>query len=582
MSREVLPVTAVLLLALLLATGLTAQGGIHLHDGIYTAATDDEAAAAILAGDPRFSTTSTDLAAILIDPDRYDLIVTDGQVWVARTAKGEAALAAFETTYRHYQNTIYGTADDLFAAYPLWIDTVEVRSELDFTATEAGQSAGMQRAPRTVPRPSGPVEAVPTPAAGLAGIDEDALRETAARAPASTDQVDRVLGTGSQDEPELGRFKTPAQLAPALPFDSLVYVFVFIFPLYFTSQFFMMAIANERSGRRGEVLLSTPAGPGTIIAGKALPYFLLMLAVSAAILLVTGGPLTVLLPLVPVILFFLAAALLIGMTARSFRELSFLSIFFSTVMTAYLFFPTVFANVHAVSLVSPLTLVVLLFQGSGFGAADYVYATALFYLGTAAVLFLCVKNFNEERLFSQERLTAKIVGFVAGAMNKNHPFASLVALNALSIPLVFMVQMMYLVLLFNLPIPFSLVCLILLAALTEEVFKSVGIAALFRRQGGAPGWKTLGLAAAATGLGFLLGEKLLLFVMLSQVTGSVFGDVLFSGVGLLWMPFLLHTAGAAIVAAYLKIGGTKVYPFGVLTAAGVHALYNFMLIGGAL
>ncbi|QSZ67016.1 ABC transporter permease [Methanofollis aquaemaris] len=581
MSKEVLPVTAVLLLALLLATGLTAQSGVHLHDGIYTAATDDDAAAAILAGDPRFSTTHTDLAAILKDADRYDLIVTGGQVWVARSAKGEAALAAFETTYRHYQNTIYGTADDLFAAYPLWIDTTEVRSELDFTATEAGTSAGMQRPSHSAPKPSGTVEAVPTPAADL-GIDEDALRETAARVPAGTDQVDRVLGGDQQDEPELGRFKTPSQLSPPLPFDSLIYVFVFIFPLYFTSQFFMMAIANERSGRRGEVLLSTPAGPGTIIAGKALPYFLLMLAVSAAILLVTGGPLAVLLPLIPVILFFLAAALLIGMTARSFRELSFLSIFFSTVMTAYLFFPTVFANVHAVSLVSPLTLVVLLFEGSGFGAADYVYATALFYLGTAAILFLCIKNFNEERLFSQERLTAKITAFVAGAMARGHPFASLVALNILSIPLVFMVQMMYLVLLFNLPLPFSIVCLILLAALTEEVFKSVGIAALFRRAGGAPGWKTLGIAAAATGLGFLLGEKLLLFVMLSQVTGSVFGDVLFSGVGLLWMPFLLHTVGAAIVAAYLKIGGTRAYPFGVLTAGCVHALYNFVLIGGAL
>lgn len=581
MSREVLPVTAVLLLALFLATGLTAQSGVHLHDGIYTAATDDEAAAAILAGDPSFSTTYADLATILEDPHRYDLIIADGKVWTARTTKGEAALAAFETAYRHYQNAVYGSADDLFAAYPLWIDTIEIESELDFTATEAGTSAGMQRPSHATPRPSGTVETVPTPDADL-DLDKEALRAAAAKNPASTGKVETVLGGGEVDTPDLGTFKTPSQISPPLPTDSLVYVFVFIFPLYFTSQFFMMAIANERSGRRGEVLLSTPAGPTTIIAGKALPYLLLMLAISTAILLVTGGPLTVLLPLIPVILFFLAGALFIGMTARSFRELSFLSIFFSTVMTAYLFFPSVFANVHAISLISPLTLVVLLFQGSGFAVADYVYATALFYLGTAAILFLCVKNFNEERLFSQERLTSKVVSFVAGAMARGHPFASLVALNALAIPLVCMVQMMYLALFFNLPLPLALVLLIFLAALTEEVFKSVGIAALFKRAGGAPGWKTLGTAAVATGVGFLLGEKLLLFVTLSQLTGSVFGDVLFSGVGLLWMPFLLHTAGAAIVAAYLKIGGARAYPFGVLTAGCVHAFYNFVLIGGAL
>ena len=40
------------------------------------------------------------------------------------------------------------------------------------------------------------------------------------------------------------------------------------------------------------------------------------------------------------------------MTARSFRKLSFVSIFFSTVATSHLFFPSVFANVHVIALVS--------------------------------------------------------------------------------------------------------------------------------------------------------------------------------------------------------------------------------------
>jgi len=347
-------------------------------------------------------------------------------------------------------------------------------------------------------------------------------------------------------------------------------------------QFAMMSIANERIERRGEILLSTPAGPLTIIAGKMLPYFLLMIAVCSAIVLITGGSFVVILPLVPVILFFLAAALLIGMTARSFRELSFLSIFFSTVMTSYLFFPSIFANVHVISLISPLTLVVLHFQGTGFTAADYLYATALFWLSTAVVLWLCARNFTEEQLFSQERLTSRLRSFIFAAMARDHPFASLVAVNLLAIPLIFMVQLMYLVLLFNLPLPWSLLALILLAAFTEEVAKSIGILALFR---GIPGfftWRTVLLAAVATGFGFLLGEKLLLFVMMAQVTGSLFGSVLFSGVGLLWMPFLLHTAGALIVGAVLKIGGRRAYLPGLLLATAVHASYNLILIGGAL
>lgn len=47
--------TAVLLVALLLASGLTAESCIRLQDGIYTVGTDDPAAAALLSGDPAFS-----------------------------------------------------------------------------------------------------------------------------------------------------------------------------------------------------------------------------------------------------------------------------------------------------------------------------------------------------------------------------------------------------------------------------------------------------------------------------------------------------------------------------------------------
>jgi len=580
MSRDVLPMTAVLLVALLLASGLTAESGIRLQDGIYTVGTDDPAAAALLSGDPAFSVFLTDHAVLAQRPGAYDLVISGGRARAARTEKGAAALSAFAVTYRNYRAGIYTGEEDLFAAYPLWIETVEVTSSLDFTATESGQIIAPKPQEGSHVRPSGPVEDLPTPSSTLA-VSAEELRHDLAAAPAGNDGIARYLGMFSGG-PDLGEFKTPSQLSPPLPFDSLIYIFVFIFPLYFTSQFAMMSIANERIERRGEILLSTPAGPLTIIAGKMLPYFLLMIAVCSAIVLITGGSFVVILPLVPVILFFLAAALLIGMTARSFRELSFLSIFFSTVMTSYLFFPSIFANVHVISLISPLTLVVLHFQGTGFTAADYLYATALFWLSTAVVLWLCARNFTEEQLFSQERLTSRLRSFIFAAMARDHPFASLVAVNLLAIPLIFMVQLMYLVLLFNLPLPWSLLALILLAAFTEEVAKSIGIVALFR---GIPGfftWRTVLLAAVATGFGFLLGEKLLLFVMMAQVTGSLFGSVLFSGVGLLWMPFLLHTAGALIVGAVLKVGGRRAYLPGLLLATAVHASYNLILIGGAL
>lgn len=578
MSREILPMTAVLVLALILASGLAAQSGIHLQDGIYTVATDDPDIAAVLTHDPLFTVNLVDSATLSSDFRAYDLIIAGDRAYPARTEKGRAALSTFSSAWRQYKNSVYASEDDLFAAYPLWIESVEETSERDFTATESGQTISLQPREEGTPEPQSSIEEVPTPAP-VQAMPADDLKE--ALATDTENQISRYAEM-FKEEPDLGRFKTPAQMTPDLPFDSLIYVFAFIFPLYFTSQFYMMAIANERVERRGEALLSTPAGPLAIIIGKAIPYFLLMLAVSTAIALLTGGSFLVLLPLLPVIVFFLAAALLIGMMARSFRELSFISIFFSTVITSYLFFPSIFANVHAISRISPLTLVVLQFEGTGFSAADYLYATALFWLSSAAVLWLCVRNFNEERLFSMESPTSRIISFVRGAMVREHPITSLVAFNTCIIPIVFMVQLMYLVLLFNIPIPFSIVLLILLSAATEEAAKSIGIIAVLRGTPGRFTWKNLLLAAAATGLGFLIGEKLLLLVTVAQVADSVFGAVLFSGIGLLWMPFLLHTGGAFIVGAAVKTGGRRMYLPGLVIATGVHALYNLILVGGMI
>ena len=96
-----------------------------------------------------------------------------------------------------------------------------------------------------------------------------------------------------------------------------------------------------------------------------------MVAICIALTLYVKAPLIILLPLIPVIIFFLANALLIGMLARSFKELSFISIFFSTVATSYLFFPSIFANVHVISLISPLTLIILSIQGTAWTVTDY-------------------------------------------------------------------------------------------------------------------------------------------------------------------------------------------------------------------
>jgi RsiW-degrading membrane proteinase PrsW (M82 family) len=380
----------------------------------------------------------------------------------------------------------------------------------------------------------------------------------------------------------MGNFRTPAQLSPPLPFDTIILIFVFIFPLYFTSQFFMMSIMQERIERKGEVLLSMPIRPVAILTGKMLPYLGGMLAISAGLTLWMQASPLILLPLVPVILFFLANALLIGMLSRSFKELSFVSIFFSTVATSYLFFPSIFANVHVISLISPLTLIVLTLQGTGFTATDYLFSTSLFWLTSAVIFYICTRNFNEERLFSEHTFLTRIREFIGTTLPERSPYPALFLFTALTIPFVFMVQMMLLVLFFNLPMPYSLVLIIIAAAFVEELAKSVGVYTLFRRD---PPWltaKTLVIASLAVALGFLFGEKLLLFVTLAQISESVFGSILFTSLQVLWMPFLLHFTGILIVGAALMLGGRHGLAPGLIAATIVHCAYNLYLIMGWL
>jgi len=172
--------------------------------------------------------------------------------------------------------------------------------------------------------------------------------------------------------------------------------------------------------------------------------------------------------------------------------------------------------------------------------------------------------------------------FLSEILSQKHPFVSLFLLSGFSIPFIFMVQMMCLVLFFNIPMPYSLVFLLLFAALVEEIAKGVGIYTIYTRDPAFLTWKNLILACAATAIGFLAGEKLLLFVTLAQITDSVFGSILFLSLGSLWLPFLLHFACVTIVACCLKIWGKKGFVPGLAIAMVVHCLYNLYFILGWL
>jgi len=580
MTRDLLPIAIALLILLVGVSGFTAQQGIHLQDGMYRIGVDSPLYLDIIGGDPRYVTYAlpsdvTDIRALGLD-----LAIRTGSLLRTNGDKGSAAQKSFERDYQAYQDSVYRQQTDLFAAYPLWIDSEYIVSELDFLATQEGQQLSAPRqASATPPEPEEP-EINIIPPSGIALENMEAFRiQLEQEALKGADQLGRYTDILSQQE-ALGELRIPSMLSPPLPFDTIIFIFVFIFPLYFTSQFFMMSIMNERTLRQGEALIASPVSPLILVLGKMLPYAGGMLLIVTAILFTVKADITAILPLIPVILFFLSFALFIGMIARSYKELSFISIFFSTIATSYLFFPSIFANVHIVSLLSPVTLVVHVIDGTGYTLTDYVYSTALFYLTSIILFGVCIKNFHEEQLFTEMGLLDALALYLGALVSTRYWYLSLILISAMTIPFVFMAQMMYLVLFFNLPMPYSLILIMMLAALTEEIVKAAGFVALITHRFPPLSWKVVVSASLLIGFGFLLGEKLLLFVTISQIADSIFGAALFLSLSLLWIPFLLHAGTVFCTGAIIKIWGIKALPFGVILATVVHSMYNLYLLRG--
>jgi len=170
--------------------------------------------------------------------------------------------------------------------------------------------------------------------------------------------------------------------------------------------------------------------------------------------------------------------------------------------------------------------------------------------------------------------------YLGALISTRYWYFSLILITVMTIPFVFMAQMMYLVLFFNLPMPFSLILIMVLAALTEELVKAAGFIGLITHRHPALSWRVVILSAFLIGFGFLLGEKLLLFATISQIADSIFGAALFLSVGLLWIPFLLHSGTVLITGITLKIWGRGALPLGVIVATIVHTVYNLYMLRG--
>jgi ABC-type Na+ efflux pump permease subunit len=348
--------------------------------------------------------------------------------------------------------------------------------------------------------------------------------------------------------------------------------------VFFIAQFFSASITQERVRRRGELLLASPVSPWQIVFGKLLPYLLLMLALMGGITVYIGGNPWMLLILLPVALMFLSTAFLGAIISRSFKELTFILVFLSVTLSGYIFLPAMFTNIHVISIISPMTLVVRLLENEPVSIGEYIFSTLPFYLVSLLVLMFGIFIYREEDLFTQKPIKSKLLDSLQVFIERIP--APLFFLGMALIPLVYSAQLIFIVLMFNLPIRYGVVSFILLAAFMEELVKSVGIYTVFSRRMTAITTRNALKAGIYAGTGFFIGEKLILLAVIAGIANSVFGSVM--GIGLLIFPFILHVTGTTVASLGMRYLGTGKYLVSLMLATAVHSAYNLYLIRGVL
>jgi hypothetical protein len=184
---------------------------------------------------------------------------------------------------------------------------------------------------------------------------------------------------------------------------------------------------------------------------------------------------------------------------------------------------------------------------------------------------------NEEYLMKYRPLYRKAADAIYLALNRKHTYLSVTLLSSFLVPIVYMIQLVVLTVSLNLPIRIAIGALLVMSVIIEEVAKSAGVAVLIENRD-VKTVKGVVVLSFLSALGFLVGEKLLLFVSVGIVSESMLSAAVFSA-GKLWIPLVAHFLFTSIVCLFTHRFGAKRYPFAVLAGSAVHVVYNLAVLG---
>jgi len=589
--------TAILgVVALLLAGAVggaaIATGGVALDRDVYRiGVADDSPYHEVVQESPALAARPPDTGHL---GGEVDVVVADDRFYVADSRKARAALSTFRSAVRRHNLDAMRSERNESAAFPVVV-TLRYAERVPngaVTAGDGGPTSGdgdptSGGGDTTSDGGNGDLSpAGSTGSDGGGGVGADSSGVDAASG-GTGDNPLGVPGLGGVAGGLLGggTSGSPADISPPFPFGALVLAFVFFIPMNFVIQPYGSSILNERINRRGELLLVAPVSPAAIVAGKTLPYLATLVGLTTLVALAIGGGPVSVAAVAPIATLYLAATFVGAMFARSFKELTFVTVSISVFLTSYAFVPAIFTNVTPIALISPLTLVVHDLQGTGVTAAEYVFSTGPFYVASAVCFLLGVGVYREEDMFTQRPVPLK---FLDALNSRIRGQGSMAVLSALSIPFVFIAELLAIAVLFVLPVEVSVPLLLVAVAAVEEVAKSVHVYAGFRGPfAGHRGWKTALILGTLSGLGFFLGEKLTAIVQFVGLPNLTLGRAAFTSAGvtptpaigllLLLAPLALHATTTSIAS----LGATRsrnTYLAALVPAIAVHAAYNLAVV----
>ncbi|WP_336002996.1 PrsW family intramembrane metalloprotease [Halorientalis halophila] len=591
-DRRTVIVGALALLAMGLAAPYAATSGVAVDSGIYrVGVTEDSPYRAVVADDPTFAVRDPEAEL----GEEIDLRIDGLVIQRAATAKGGAAQTELRSTVREYNNRLMANEENQTAAFPVLVSLgyAERTQVREIVGEAQGPDAGDDGTDGQT-TDSGSDDGGTSDGNGTAGSGDGS-------AGTGGDLDGAAGGTGGVGG-ITGQFTggnasgTPSDISPPFPFESLVLAFLFVLPLNFIIQAYGSTILSERLNRRGELLLVAPVSRFDIIGGKTLPYLGaavgIAAVIAAALELPAVDPVSVgvsVLAVLPIAVLFLSATFLGAMFARSFKELTFVTVTVTVSLTTYAFVPAIFTDVGAIALISPLTIVVRNLQGQAIGLSEVAFST-LPPLLTAVVFFaLGAGIYREEDMFTQRSIPLKALDALAARV---HGKWSVAVTTAVLIPFVLVAELLGVAVLYMLtqvfPIEISISMVLAVVVVIEEIAKSLHVYAGYaHRRFGEGLWPAV-VIGAFSGLGFFVAEKFMLIVQLvglpEQVPASQAVFATGTGVpsvpivlGLLLAPLALHAVTGAISA----IGASRTkraYIAALAVAMTVHFAYNYTVV----